>query len=782
MFPGRSFGVVVLFCAAIAGCRQPYFITQLDYTRHNAVVAAPDPIETEIPETVFAEPRTIAAPSRADRWELSLEDARRIALQNNKRIKVVSYLQDDGISPGRASLPRLPRVSSPLAQARAGVRYWQPEIERRLAEFDTFFEIGGAWQRLDRQSASLIETGTQQSTFQQDAFGSSIGSGAFGINQTGGADTDGLSRPPTIGGPTAVQLGKRNATGGQTVFGYRLDYQRDEPVTTFTSAKNPFWRSSLELSFQQPLLQGAGVEHNRARILIARAFLQEQIKEFERNVHALVLSVEQAYWQLYFAYYDLYSREVGVEQALITWQQESKRRQVGPGTGASVAQAAEQYHFFLAARQQAESRLLSAEQSLRQRLGLPPDDGRQIVPSDAPTIAEYKPNWSVGVKEAMDQRPELAGQRFTIRAGELELQRQKNGLLPDLTLTTRYTITGLDDELDQSIDRLTDNTYTDWYLGIRYRRQVGGRSANTAVRRAQLELSQERAALRDLEHSILADLKEAFELVINSYTLIQTQHQRRLAAADQLQAHREYYRIGRTRLNVLLEAQTAFADAMRDESQAIAQYNQALILWEHARGTILQSQNVVIAESTSEQPVHCLAADINQWSHGLPLPIHSGDPVQDDEESQAEEKPLYDIKPSEHSISPEGIAPPATPATKLPMGSVAPSDTLTNQESPSREKCTVAILSGGHENSPAIEPSNLPLDADELIAAARGAQSSLASPPGPLPILVDSETALLPELPAHAPLPADIISWVEQVPGAQVGGHVRPAAFQQSKP
>jgi outer membrane protein TolC len=671
-------------------------MTEVDYVYYNAVSADYDraEYEPELSAITADKPRTVRTPDEKETWELSLEESKRIALENNKQIALLRY--------------------------QPGIQGTQ--IEQALSEFDTTFELGGGWSRQDRQVSTNIQTfGTGRTAVQQDLFGSQVGQGGFGISSTAGASNpeginDSLGAVPTrsglgsIPGGNVLGLSKRNAAGGLTSIGYSLDYTKTDPVSQFVSV-NPAWRSQVNLSVEQPLLQGAGVEYNRGPLLIARANYDWSIRQFDVNVRTLLRDVENAYWQLYFTYQDLYSREVGMRQALATWQKEKNKLDVGTAAKPDVAQAREQFEFFRAARTQALSRVLSAERSLRELMGLPPDDNRKIIPKDEPTIAEYEPNWDAGVLEAMDGRPELSAQRLAMRAAEIEVARQKNGLLPDLTLFGNYAISGLDNQYDQSIDRLTDNSFTDWTLAIRYRRQIGERSANAAVRRAEMSLTRERAELRNLEHTILHDLHEAYQNLVTSYDLIQIQKDRRQAAAEQLQAREEFYRQGRYTIDILLQAQTTFADALRDESQAIAQYNQALAQWQFAKGTTLTNDNVaLVEEGMSLVKERFLRNRWKQWVHSLPLPIHVGEKV--------------------HADSfPE-------PDTTLPLY-----PELTPEAAPAEEKATGAPKhSTGMEGKPEKKPAVEAKPADKKSTKAGPASGSAPSELPTLPAAISRPT------------------------------------------
>lgn len=643
---------VLLSAVMTVGCQKPYFMTDLDYDFYNRVSGEYDRSEYgDEPLVPVHQPRTVRDPGETDKipWKLTLAEVKRITLENNKQIAFLGY------RPGEAGTV----------------------VDLRLSAFDAFFSFGGAWSGSEQQVLSNIQViGTGRDAITQKLFGGA--QAGYGFNATQGAATQEVFS--SIPGAEVLGIFKRNATGGLTRLTYTLDYQNINPVNVFT-AINPAWRSAVNIGLEQPVLQGAGVEFNRAPILIARANYEQQIKDFQANVQTLLRDVEIAYWQINFAYQDLYSRQTGMEQALATWQKEKNKQEVGTGAVPDVAQAREQYEFFRAARLQALTRVLAAERDLRRLMGLPPDDDRRIIPADDPVIAEYAPNWQIAIQETMEFRPELAGQRFLVRAAELEVLRQKNGLLPDLTLAANYSITGLADDWDQSINVLTDSRFTVWTLGGRYRQQIGERAAHAAVRRANLALSRERATLRNLEHTYLCDLHEAYQNIISFYDLIQVQKDRREAATQQLEAREQFYRQGKTTIDVLLQAQTAFADALRDEGQAIVQYNQALARWEFAKGTILFNDNVaLVEEGVSRMKSKTLDQRRRSWMHGLPLPYHPGTKVHGDliwcPNTFGPLYPSYLLAtpPEEGPAAIEGSAPAGEGAPASPVAPQGPTD------------------------------------------------------------------------------------------------------------
>jgi hypothetical protein len=90
----------------------------------------------------------------------------------------------------------------------------------------------------------------------------------------------------------------------------------------------------------------------------------------------------------------------------------------------------------------------------------------------------------------------------------------------------------------------------------------------------------------------------------SAYFQIKAARAQRESFAKQLQIRYELYRVGANEpqtgnpvtLNLLLEAQRFWAEALATEYQAIVTYNNAICGWEFAKATIMQHDNVTITE------------------------------------------------------------------------------------------------------------------------------------------------------------------------------------------
>jgi outer membrane protein TolC len=346
------------------------------------------------------------------------------------------------------------------------------------------------------------------------------------------------------------------------------------------------------------------------RLLLVGAPSNLQPAEFERNINQMLLNVENAYWNLYGSYWQLYSREQGLRLAYDTWKITKAQYQVGRVSKAALAQAEGQYNLFRSQRVQAIDTVLDNERQLRAMLGMKIEDGTRLVPSDAPTLAEYRPDWKTGWYECMQNRPELYMARQDVKVSQLNVQLAKNFLLPDLRSSSPYDSKAIEERLDGSSARnnafrnLASNTFYDWTVGMRVGMPLGFCFAHTQLRQSQLQLARAFLVLHDQEVKAERFLGLYYRRLSSAYFQIKAAQAQREAFATQLQIRYELYRAGANEpgtgnpvnLNLLLEAQRFWAEALATECQAIVTYNNSLAGWEYAKGKIMKHAHVRLAE------------------------------------------------------------------------------------------------------------------------------------------------------------------------------------------
>ncbi|MFO0846755.1 MAG: TolC family protein, partial [Gemmataceae bacterium] len=272
---------------------------------------------------------------------------------------------------------------------------------------------------------------------------------------------------------------------------------------------------------------------------------------------------------------------------------------------------------------------------LRALMGIPVEDCTRLMPSDSPTLAPFQPDWCSSVAEAMEKRPELYMVRQDIKASQMRLILAKNSLLPDLRFTSTYDVNSIGTRLDGSstpelirtfnpqtgnlevsgqrdvnaLRGLADNNFNSWSMGLRMVFPLGFRLGYTQVRQAQLELARDIEILKDQELKVVSYMANYYRRLSLNYEQIRANRAQREAFGEQLRAKQQEFLAGRGTLDILLEAQRFWSEALSQEYQAIVQYNNALAGFEFAKGTIQHHDNVYIAEGALPQCAAVRAVD-----------------------------------------------------------------------------------------------------------------------------------------------------------------------------
>jgi outer membrane protein TolC len=590
---------LALATAATLGCKQQCFMTECDYAHYRDIglpaVVECSPSASITPNTSnVPAPPTVLLPEREVRF-ISLAEAVAMGLEN-----------------GTVGSPALNGTTNVSLGSFAGRSFFIPETNIRVLALDPAIvatDIEGSLAKFDvHWTSNLNYTTTDEPV-----------SNALQAFQAAGQNVI-----KTEAATFNTSLLKPLPTGGVAGITFNTDYQ----FTNIQAGQpNPSYKPFVQFQFEQPLLQGFGVEINQIRpthpgsiltpfnvggrvegVLITRLRFDEQRAEFERNVHILLVNVEVAYWNLYGAYWSLYSREQALRQAFEAYKINKERFEAGRIPIQDLAQTRQQYESFRAQRIQALGQVLENERSLRHLVGLPVADGTRLVPVDSPTLAPYQPDWATAINEALALRPEMVLARNDLKFRQLDLINQKNLLLPDLRFTSTYNINGIGTRLDggagdpnNALHSLATDKFNDWTLGLRLDMQLGFRDAHAAVRLARLNLARAYGVIQDQEIRTHQFLALEYVNLTEFYQLIIAQRSQREAAATQLSARFKEFLAGRGTLDFLLEAQRVWADALRDEYTAIVQYNNALVTFEYAKGTIMQHDNVYIAEGALPQ-------------------------------------------------------------------------------------------------------------------------------------------------------------------------------------
>jgi hypothetical protein len=124
----------------------------------------------------------------------------------------------------------------------------------------------------------------------------------------------------------------------------------------------------------------------------------------------------------------------------------------------------------------------------------------------------------------------------------------------------------------------------------------GSRQTMANVRQAQYQCLRQRGFLQQVMHRTTHSLARFLLEVEANYKQFQTATQCRSAAEVRLATQREGYEAGRLTLDRYLEAINTWAEAVAQEARFKATYNVAIVAMEEAKGTLLEHENIKVAE------------------------------------------------------------------------------------------------------------------------------------------------------------------------------------------
>lgn len=456
---------------------------------------------------------------------------------------------------------------------------------------------------------------------------------------------------------TQVGITKRSATGG--IYKLRSVTIGDHNNQISNSLGEQSWESFFEAEARQPVLRNSGTMFNRIAgldsrpgqlngVLLARTRTDISLVGFSIGVRNFVSEVENAYWDLYFAYRDLEAKmELRDISSKTLAAVENRKEQA-----ADVAQAREQFLRFQsdvvqalngrpidgtranngtsAGTFQGKGGIRIAERRLRLLIGLPINDNRLIQPSDAPSEVPVQFDWNGALSEALVRREEIRRQKWVIKATELELLGNRNFLKPQLDLIGRYRYRGFGDKLYGSAetDSFFDGELQEWQLGLEYEIPIGLRLAHAAVRNSELGLARESAILERIQRNIEFGLSNAISELKRAYETRDLQRQRLDAIVDQLNALDNKTKANeKPELDVLLETHRRLLDARLQYHRANVEYALAIRNVHFEKGSLLKYNGVHLVESIPSEEAKLDARERIQFQSQQRLVTEHRDPV-----------------------------------------------------------------------------------------------------------------------------------------------------------
>ena len=413
---------------------------------------------------------------------------------------------------------------------------------------------------------------------------------------------------------------------------------------------NPSVETSINIGFQQQLLNGFGKSINKRQIYISKNNRKIADLAFSLQAITTVTNTINAYWEL------VYAREnVNVQQQAVTvseklYNDNKKQLEIGTMAPLDVTRAESE----LATNRQnlivAQTAQLQQQQALKNFISkdpLSPNLVRvEIVPSDKPnTPTGVEPaSFEEAVSEAFQKRPDLQEQVYNLKNSNIEVKATRNALLPIATLTAQYGSTGLSGNsgvpgtastvagaqiVDAngnpiaglfepltitptvSADRkgFTDassqifhNNFPSYTVQLGVTVPIRNRIAQADYQRATLTQRQMQAQIQQLKNSAILDVQNTYVALVQDRARVEAASKARELQQQTFDAEEKKYKLGASTVYQVILTQRDLITARGTELRALSDLAEAKANFERALGRTLEANHVTIADSNGSEP------------------------------------------------------------------------------------------------------------------------------------------------------------------------------------
>ncbi|AFZ17436.1 TolC family protein [Allocoleopsis franciscana] len=379
----------------------------------------------------------------------------------------------------------------------------------------------------------------------------------------------GIGATVSVKVPTGGELSFRWATNGQTVSqnGLNLDIN-DDPFS-----------QNLQLSFNQPLLRGFGVNVNRASVDIARLTEQVNILDLKSTLSNTITEAILAYRELIRAQEQLKIAQISLQRAEESLANNRILIESGRLAPVDIVQSETEVARRQVSLIEAENNLEAARLRLVNIVDIEPT--AVIVATDsliAPAVSLNSDNLR---QLAFENQPDYLKAQLDLERTKLALLQAENNRLWDLNLNTSYGY--------------ASNNTSDVRIGLGLSRQIGDLTVERDFQRRLVNQIQAENTLTEQRESLDIQLIDRIRNVNLSFAQVELAKKVTESSEKQLEIAREKQRLGRDiTVFELIRLQDDLVQARNVELNAIINYLNALTRLDQTLGTTLDTWQVKI--------------------------------------------------------------------------------------------------------------------------------------------------------------------------------------------
>jgi outer membrane protein TolC len=371
---------------------------------------------------------------------------------------------------------------------------------------------------------------------------------------------------------------------------------------------NPSLATNLQFTLTQPLLRNRGLFPNRAPILIAQGNLRQAHATFQAEVSNVLLQVVGNYWNVVLARENLVVQRKSMDEAQKSYDHDKKALSLGALPPLDIYRSESQVATRRVGVIQAEYFLKQQEDVFRQTIGADLDPAiraldLELTERPEPLGELLTMDIASALSRAIANRPEFEATRQQLASDELSVRLAHNSLKPELDLSGFYSGNGLNNSptgqdigLTGSLSQTFHFTYPTYGALLSLNLPVKNHSAEANLGDALVSRRRDQYQERQARQNITLEATNAVHLLeVSKLTMAAAKVALDLAEKN-LHAEERKYELGVDTIFFVLEAQTELAQAEQNLVQAQINYQLAVAAVDHATGDLIEHHHVQITD------------------------------------------------------------------------------------------------------------------------------------------------------------------------------------------
>lgn len=423
------------------------------------------------------------------------------------------------------------------------------------------------------------------------------------------------------------------------------------------SGTNTLYSSSFGFSITQPLWRNFFIDNNRKQIKIQRKRLSQSDVDFRRQVIEVISKVQKAYWDLFFALKDQQNKIANLNLSRENLRQIEAKIAAGTVAPIAKAEVTTEIANREAEVLLATQQVSIAENTLKSLIfkDINPEDWKKsIIPVDQPVFDENeKISLEEAIKQAVENRPELKRLKLELEINNIDKNFFKNQTRPQIDLTANISLNGfsfgnvntqtqlvpiisgnpsvnpsafllqqinlirsnlnpplppvsspviiipgtpdfLSGGFNRSISNMFRKDAPNYSVGLTISFPFRNRTAEANLASAEINKKKLEAQIKNTEQNIIAEVRNAVQAVETARQRVIAARRARESAEIQLEGERKLFEAGRSTTFLLFQRENALANAKNAEIRAETDYKKAIVDLQKATSTILQANKIEI--------------------------------------------------------------------------------------------------------------------------------------------------------------------------------------------